>query len=407
MNNNIVSIHSQKNLKFIVDVIKESSVNKRTGQTIINQKVVIKLKNLDNDRSRIHPYTEFVNQWANKSTKYKLNIAGNIVRFLNFIYFNLSNKVIDSIENLTFELGVEFINQRAQSCCQEVVNQYELILTHFYFFLAKKQILIHIKTTDFIWGESDKGLRIQSAFQGKSQNAIYSPSEKLHHLEWEVIFPFIQVALENEPDIALGIYFQFFGGLRLSEVLSIEYNDISLIGPNGENGMKIRLSKKDLRPDIKSGCINKTKKPRKQIIKSIHDVLPKLYKMHKKRFKRKGCSAVFIDKRGNTMTDVTYRRRFNRVKKLFIKKLSESENVEMKAYALTLQCYNWSTHIGRGVFSNISAEVASNAVELASVRGDKDLKSALPYITDTSKIANKMVEVMEGFYSKMEDMFDD
>ena len=74
----------------------------------------------------------------------------------------------------------------------------------------------------------------------------------------------------------------------------------------------------------------------------------------------------------------------------------------LKAYALTLRSYDWSTHIGRGIFSNMTSEVAGNAAEIAVMRGDKNLNSSIVYITDTSVIEKKVVSLMEKFYEDLE-----
>ena len=55
---------------------------------------------------------------------------------------------------------------------------------------------------------------------------------------------------------------------------------------------------------------------------------------------------------------------------------------------LFLKKYNWSTHIGRGIFTNLCLEydLAKNAKELANLRGDFSELSAQPYIDEFKKI---------------------
>ena len=397
----IISFDKDYDLNFIKVIIKDSYVDERTGDLIVTHRVVIKLKNMKNGRSRIHPYTEFINQWFNKSTKYQSNIAAYLVRFLNYIYFDLSYRVLPDISKLTFEFGVLFLNDIAKTCSREVVSQYERVIARFYLFLCEKNILNYIKKEDFRYIESNNRLVLQSPFEGKIKKSNRENTNNLHKLDFELIFPFIETALKYEPSIALGIYFQIFGGLRASEVVSIEYNNISCKGPNGLHGMRINIFQKDLRPETKSGFISGVKRPRKQTIVAIDNALAELYKFHKERFKVSGCNAVFVDRNGNPMTYNTYLRKFKKVKEAFIQELSQSENLSLKAYAITLMSYNWATHMGRGIFSNMVNEVANNAAEIAVMRGDKNLSSSLPYLNDTEEVERKVASLMESFYQRL------
>ena len=98
-------------LQFIRKVIKVQRVNSETGEVITDTNVVIKIENLETGKSRIHPYTDFLNQWRNKSIKHRMNKASNIVQFLNYIYFELSMKVLPDISELDFGIGVDFLNR--------------------------------------------------------------------------------------------------------------------------------------------------------------------------------------------------------------------------------------------------------------------------------------------------------
>lgn len=397
----IIRFNKEYDLKFIKVIKKDSYVDERTGDLIVTHRVIIKLKNLKNGRSRIHPYTEFINKWINKSTKYQSNIATCLVRFLNYIYFELSSKVLPDISDLTFEFGVLFLNEVAKTCSREVVSQYERVISHFYLFLCEKNLLNYIKKEEFRYIETNNRLVLQSPFEGKIKKSKIENTNNLHNLDFELIFPFIEMALKYEPSIALGIYFQIFGGLRASEVISIEYNNISCKGPNGLHGMRINIFRKDLRPETKSGFITGVKRPRKQTIVAIDNALAELYKFHKENFKVSGCNAVFVDKSRNPMTYDTYLRKFKKVKKAFIQELSQSENLNLRAYAMTLMSYNWATHMGRGIFSNMVKEVANNAAEIAVMRGDKNLSSSLPYLNDTEQVERKLVSLMESFYQRL------
>ncbi len=404
MSNKVIAFkqenRSKDKCKFIKDIVKIERPHAKTGEIVVDHHVVIKLKNLETGKGRIHPYTDFLNRWKNKSTKHRVNMAGYLVQFLNYIYFELSERALPDISELDFEIGIDFLNDYNERCAKSTASQMESVLSQFYYFLAEKGLLKHIKKSDFQFIESNNRLVMLSPFKGKVKQNQAVTNTKLHHIDQSLIIPFLQTALNTAPSIALGVYFQIFGGLRASEVISVEYSDISLKGPKGRDGMLIELRKKDLRPDTKTGFINGVKKQRKQRVIGMNGMLTEIFELHKKQFKQDEHLAVFVNRDGLPMDYKTYNRRFNKVKRVFIEKLKQSENPELKSYALTLQSYDWSTHIGRGIFSNMCSEVAANAVELASMRGDSTLDASLIYVTDNDKMATKLNTLMNEFYKE-------
>ncbi|MEZ3468342.1 MAG: hypothetical protein K1W40_07835 [Schaedlerella sp.] len=117
-----------------------------------------------------------------------------------------------------------------------------------------------------------------------------------------------------------------------------------------------------------------------------------------KRYRKDNVSAVFIDKNGNPMTENTYWKRFSRVRREFIRRLYACPDMETQMYALFLESYKWSTHIGRGTYSNISARSVNNLGELAVMRGDSSLSSSLPYLNDNRAVEKKVQETFDAFY---------
>lgn len=98
------------------------------------------------------------------------------------------------------------------------------------------------------------------------------------------------------------------------------------------------------------------------------------------------------------MTVNTYWKRFNRVKKEFIRRLYECPNMEPQMYAVFLESYRWSTHIGRGTYSNIVAQNANSISEIAVMRGDSSLSSSLPYLNDSKSVEKKVQHTFDSFY---------
>ena len=67
-------------------------------------------------------------------------------------------------------------------------------------------------------------------------------------------------------------------------------------------------------------------------------------------------------------------------------------------YAVFLESYKWSTHIGRGTYSNIVAQNANNIGEIAVMRGDSSLSSSLPYLNDNRSVGKKVQDTFDFFY---------
>ncbi|CQR46442.1 hypothetical protein BN1058_00702 [Paraliobacillus sp. PM-2] len=101
------------------------------------------------------------------------------------------------------------------------------------------------------------------------------------------------------------------------------------------------------------------------------------------------------------MSAKSYRQYFEKVKKYFIYCLRNSSNIDDKLLAHHLSMSKWSTHIGRGIFSNMLAEYAENPYEIAVPRGDNSLLSSLIYLKRTTRFRKKLEERinhMHGYY---------
>ncbi|MDY0409809.1 hypothetical protein [Paracerasibacillus soli] len=79
-----------------------------------------------------------------------------------------------------------------------------------------------------------------------------------------------------------------------------------------------------------------------------------------------------------------------KVKKAFLRALSMEENIG--DYALLAE-NSWSTHIGRGVFTNFLLDLGLNPTQIAIARGDRDINSALAYVDEKTAIENMKVAI--------------
>lgn len=122
---NIISIDKNtRKLKFIVDIIILAD-DESTENTTHSARVVIKLKNLENNVSRIHRYSDFLNTWRNKRIRTIINHANYIVPFLNYITFEIPKNELAFISDLTFEHAVQYLELYKQNKKRKTVLKCE------------------------------------------------------------------------------------------------------------------------------------------------------------------------------------------------------------------------------------------------------------------------------------------
>lgn len=200
---------------------------------------------------------------------------------------------------------------------------------------------------------------------------------------------FITLAMDKAPDIALGLCFQFYGGLRRGEVVNLDRGSL-VISENESMEVQIRDNRKGFFFRLKD---TKAENPKRLNYLNVemarqtildNDLVWTIYKKHMKqldiRLKNgeiKNARALFVDKDGNPMSGKTYDKRFNKVKKDFIDLIMEHKDYEKISGAV------WSTHIGRGVFTNELIDMGFTVTQLAIARGDRNIDSALAYIDAT------------------------
>lgn len=115
-----------------------------------------------------------------------------------------------------------------------------------------------------------------------------------------------------------------------------------------------------------------------------NDLVWEVYRKHHKRLdymiksgKCKNHSALFLNGDGEPMSGKVYDRRFQKVKKAFLDSLMGHKDYELLSGTF------WSTHVGRGVFTNMLIDMGFTPTQLAIARGDRSLTSAMEYIDQT------------------------
>jgi hypothetical protein len=201
--------------------------------------------------------------------------------------------------------------------------------------------------------------------------------------------------------IALGVYIQIFGGLRIGEIVNVTHSSLSPIDPFCVEGLMVDLESQGLRYDLKdSSGANHVKKPREQLVLGFREWLKILYTNHLKNYTSNETDALFVNRDGKAMTGQSYRYQFSKVKQQFINDLLSSSKPVDRTTGMKLISSKWSTHIGRGIFTNLIAENASNLQEIVLMRGDSSFESSLTYLVNTETMKKKLEDYLDGMYGQ-------
>ncbi|WP_055107607.1 site-specific integrase [Paenibacillus ihumii] len=377
----------------------------RDSEPVVNRHAVIVLQNKMNGRLSVHPLTEFIfHYWKYRAYNSQRLHANYLCAFLNYILIeNRMKYKLTSLKELRFSHATEFLNNLTRKeKSRMTVRKAERTLTLFFEFLAKKKLLEHVDESAFkkkiLYGKSNQKYTV-SPFKG-----VIMPRNRQGHIAHDLperyILPLIELAVKIANPIALGIYMQCFGGIRQGELVNIRRSDVNSIGSFGEFGLVVRLQKRNLRTDIKdSAGASGVKKPRRQIVFPIQDWLQQLYRNHIENYTPvDGSDALFVNRDGKAMSGQSYRAYFSKLKREFLKQLRNSSNPDDLIYAIKLKEYKWSTHLGRGIFTNLLAEEADNPYDIALPRGDSNLASSLVYQGNTERMRKKLEDRMQHLY---------
>ncbi|PLT30511.1 hypothetical protein [Peribacillus deserti] len=356
-----------------------------------------------------HPVTDFIkSQYGDTGGTINSQSApaSLICRFLNFCiqkiddgdaeFHDLNHIGLSALER---KHASKFITTKTFEGLQpSSINQYDTYLTQFYIYLKKANLI----DEEFpIEGKKNsKGEIIhKSIFKGVPKLNTKYPSRdttrerpmKLKDFGEEraaLTARLIQVAMDKAPEIALGICFQFYGGLRRGEVVNLDRS--SLIVTRGES-MEVQI--KDNRRRFFSRLSDtKRENPKRLNYLKLHmarqtildnDLVWDIYDKHIKKLnsllkkdKIKKPSALFVDENGYPMSGLVYDKRFNKVKEAFLKSLIGHKDYEQ------IESTFWLSHAGRGIFTNMLIDLGFSVTQLAIARGDTNINSAMAYIDE-------------------------
>ncbi|MDK9855234.1 MULTISPECIES: site-specific integrase [Staphylococcus] len=394
---NIIQFDNNKNIKFSTTSAWVDSIFLSNGKTEKKHFAVIGLKNIASNTHIIHPLSQFItDNWKNKEYNTQRKHSNNTVQFLNYLVENRKTLNITLLSDLKIKHGTQYLNNLSSSGVRrDTVKDVERTLTLFYFWLVSINVIDSFSKNSFEKKESHFGLYIESPF--KPMYPSREAKEIEHTLPVNYIPLLLEVAISVAKPIALGIYFQIFGGLRVSEVINLKRVQVARRMKEGDYILK--LQNQNFRTDLKEH--SSVKKERSQRVLEINGWGHSLFRDHIKLYRTKdGTNALFVNRDGKAMSQRSYRQYFEKVKDHFIRLLENHGDSEQKLIAKHLRYMKWSTHIGRGTFTNIIAEDAENPYEIAHLRGDSSIDSSLTYIVSTERIHKKIEDKFSNLHEK-------
>ncbi|MGE7836874.1 hypothetical protein [Viridibacillus arvi] len=345
------------------------------------------------------------------------NAAYELTKFLNFIVEKINNDdpeytdlANDGLSGLQLIHGAEYITNYTEltlndkSRSTSYVYTIEKYLINFYNWL-KKNSLIEFESmynaspfNDFELGTRYpiRDERINIKLSDFGENRI------------KLALQFVETSLKVAPEISLGICFQLFGGLRIGEVVNLTKDSISKpyywsndVGAN-QFILEVRDRQEILFNHKKNLSHEQVKRPRNQAIMTSA-ILSKVYMNHKKNLKQVEHKtlvkeALFISPSSyQPMSGKNYMDKFKKIKEEFLLRLSNTEQVEDYLF---LTAKPWSTHICRGVFTNILLSCGMERDEVAIARGDKNTNTIIKYVEEMNSL-KQITNALEYLNTKL------
>lgn len=375
------------------------------------------------------PLTNFIKAYyrsVGKSLSTQSNPANEVCKFLNYVLDKIQYEDSDFIElksqgifGLNPLHGSRYITYKTREGLQsKTVKRIERYLTNFYLFLEEEKIIVEFdkrKKRNYRDGKD----HYASPFRHVSLETEFPKEDDLVEVENElkdfgknrlqILTEIIMTALVVHPEIALGLCFQFLGGLRRSEVINLTKLSLQTSGDYGSDKfvLIVRDNQNKLFPHLKNTRNEQVKRPRNQTL-LLCGLLSDVYKEHIEIIKKlelkkklKNNIGLFISPRtGQPMSGENYADKFDDIKRAYLEKLIQERRFDDYERLNT----KWATHIGRGVFTNYLMSLGMNVTQVAIARGDRNLNSALEYFENRNLIENmeNALKEIEEAYKKQE-----
>lgn len=363
------------------------------------------------------PLSNFIkSEYINKglSLQSQKNAAETIVRMLNYLYKRVEDGLEKDLQHyglsaLTLEHAAKYITDRSYCTRLNIDNPNKLssdyvfseilYINNFFYWLDKQKLLkqnykIKIEQINYIGLENNKVSKITklNVFDLNDVEILYPKKNKSSNAKLKnfgdnqesLISDFILVALRVEPGIALGIALEMLGGLRRGEVVNLIQSSVKK--RNNMYIVNVRDNQKELFANSNYTSDVQVKNERDQICLCT-EIIEYLYEHHIKflsKINNKQTNGLFISSKTKLpLSGRNFSEKFNKVKQEFLQDQLEKQNFE--TYKLLIS-KPWSTHIGRGIFTNTLLNLGTTPSQLALLRGDKSITSALSYVDEFSMI---------------------
>ncbi|MBE1556296.1 hypothetical protein [Sporosarcina limicola] len=418
-------------------VVREYKIEEIIGETIIKT-ATIGIGFVSKDTGNVYPspLTNFIKsnyRRKGKSLSSQRNAAYAITRFLNYIeeqieegdddFLLLKTKGLSGLELIH---GSKYITHlslqvRIKKLSANYVKNQMMYIIYFYAWLRDQEIIEGDFELTYKEVRGKRGvlsvasnpfddIELGTVIVGRDER-VPTALVDFGSNRYPLTLKFINTARLIAPEIALGICYQFFGGLRRSEVINLTKQSIKQTGKS--TILEVRDNQEILFSHIKNTSHLQVKNPRNQALLA-NDLTDSIYREHltwleqsEKDGKAKSNQALFISPTtGNPMTGKQYYIKFTEVKMKFLKQLSDEGNTD--DYLLLAQ-NDWSTHIGRGVFTNFLLDIGLNSTQVAIARGDNSINSSLAYIDEKTAIEsmNLAVNNIREAFQRREALIDD
>jgi integrase len=399
-------------------VVREIPIKIRTGGRLKDvRKIIIGFYVEDDDIVYPHPISDFIDkEYFNysKSLSHQKLPAYTIVQFLNYLYREANKRDSEFIDlkykgvfGLTIEHGSSFLNYLAEevTLTQDTFTMKVSHLTKFYDYLNNNNLVEQKSTIRTKKGQTSEilippfknikyPLNAQHRKLKKKKDIITNSNKN----RVQLIREFLLTAYLTEPAIALAIAFLFYGGLRSGECMNLLKSSVKPQGGSlfGEKGFVIEVRDNQiLLFSNQTNTINmEVKKPRDQAV--LNDTIVSwLFKQHLKWLDKMDQQnritnrrALFINsENGEALSGPGFRKKFEKVKTAYLDSLRNTSG-RLQDYIDLTETY-WSTHIGRGTFTNMIISANFSVEQTAIARGDSNLNSALHY-TDVMSTMNNI-----------------
>lgn len=343
--------------------------------------------------------------------------AEEIKKFLNFLSLNGKNDV----SKIVLKDGADYISYLGRKYNKGEISSNTLIyserrIIHFFDWLSQNKVIkepLNITKRELnkndskivVYNTPFRRLDLKVAAPQKNQN---NAKNRLHDFgpdRNKYITEFVNLVELYEPEILPGVILQIFGGLRAGEVSNIRFKDVKLSPSNSNIPSRVLIRdswEEELNKDIKISRENildiQVKEVREQLIistRKVFNVLEKQIEKIKKKYRDyENRPLIFNYKNGNSLSGQMYRKRFNKVRDIFLNGIRARDRVKYEF----LKQKKWSTHICRGIYTNIlHFDLKLTVSEIRVLRGDKSLKSLQDYLEEINAThrLNEVIEILD------------